>query len=459
LDLNRLTDLVLTLVVHDDDASKLIRSVLKPEWLESSVHQRLLQSAYDYIDRYGEAPKGHDQDLLSAFDERSVDLGKRVLDILRIQQANGINKPYVFDNLEQFGRLKRLLSGITEAQAFAQGSFVDEAENALHEILSARFTSFSPGLFLRDFSKLDFAIPEEDFIRLGIPALDDVGQVPTRKELYQLVAPAKRGKTWWLVHVGRQAILQRKNVLHVSLEMSEKRIIQRYVQSIGAVTKRPDEVKIATIIPDELGRLSSLEVKNLGRRPQFTDSAHLQKRIDGLRVGERLLIKEFPTRSLTFAGLVAYLDALESSIKFVPDVILLDYPKIMALPGKDLRIELGQLTEDLRGLAAKRNIIMCTVAQSNKEGARAGIVKDTHASEDWSQIGTADVTVTFSQTDSEHMLGVARLFLADGRNDVDKFEVLITQSYAMGQFVLDSVKVPLDYQTRLKEALPLIENA
>lgn len=102
--------------------------------------------------------------------------------------------------------------------------------------------------------------------------------------------------------------------------------------------------------------------------------------------------------------------------------------------------------------------MIVTASQLNREGAKSSIGKSTDVAGDWSKIATADVTVIYNQTASEHALGVARLFVSDGRNDADKFEVLITQNYAIGQFVIDSVRVPFDYKDRLKDAHIQLEN-
>jgi hypothetical protein len=48
------------------------------------------------------------------------------------------------------------------------------------------------------------------------------------------------------------------------------------------------------------------------------------------------------------------------------------------------------------------------------------------------------VVLTYSQTPAENKLGLARLHVAAGRNDRDKFTIVISQAYNTGQFVVDS---------------------
>ena len=64
---------------------------------------------------------------------------------------------------------------------------------------------------------------------------------------------------------------------------------------------------------------------------------------------------------------------------------------------------------------------------------------------------TADVTITHSQTPGEKGLGLARLFVAGGRRDADKFQVLISQCYPIGQFCVSSHPMVSTYFNEVDE--------
>ena len=151
-----------------------------------------------------------------------------------------------------------------------------------------------------------------------------------------------------------------------------------------------------------------------------------------------LRIKEFPTGDLTYEKLEAFLDHLETIDNFVPSVLLLDYPDLMAYDRRyDPRYGIGHLYQQLRGLATKRHIAVVAVSQSNREGESAKLVESYHTAEDISKIATADYVVTYNQTKQEHELGVARLYVAKARNEKQWFTVLISQNYAAAQFVIE----------------------
>lgn len=456
----RLTELVLALLIHNDNEAKLIRNVLDPEWLESTIQRKFAELAFTFLDTYNEAPKSHDEDLLAGFSRDEQELARKVLENLRAVVEDGINTEYVRTNLEEWVRAKKYKKAVTESLSYLESGQIDEIESLWAEVQRKRFSVFKPGIFLNDYKDLDLTEQEGDCVLLSIPALDEPRQVPHRKEMWQIVGPAKSGKSWGLIHVARQAIQQRFKVLYITLEMSEARVMQRVVQGITAALKRPQDLYLVELQTDELSRLAGMERQPMNqKRPILNEIKDLAvDKIAKAHFGNRLLIKEFPTKALSFQRLRAYLDGLEGSTKYIPDVIILDYGDLMALPSKESRwVELGELWGQLRGLAVERNIMMVTATQTNREGAKSSTGKATDVSGDWSKIATADVTLIYNQTGSEHDLGIARLFVSDGRNDVDKFEVLITQNYALGQFVVDSVKVPYDYDVRLRDAHTQIE--
>jgi hypothetical protein len=141
----------------------------------------------------------------------------------------------------------------------------------------------------------------------------------------------------------------------------------------------------------------------------------------------------------------AYLDGLERLHKFVPDVVIIDYPDLMELKGNDQRIAIGNNNKMLRGIAVKRNHAQLVLSQSNRESAKSKLVDTTHASEDWSKIATADQVFTYSQTPAEKKLGLGRLFAAKTRDEEGSFVTLMTQAYGMGQFCIDSCFLSSEY--------------
>ncbi len=165
----------------------------------------------------------------------------------------------------------------------------------------------------------------------------------------------------------------------------------------------------------------------------------ITRRLSNMKAKPRLLIKEFPTFSLTIAQLNAYLDMLDRKFNFRPDVLIIDYPDLMAIKSTEKRIEIGNHFAALRGICQRRKMAGITVTQVNRKGADATLVTATHVAEDWSKIATCDNILTFNRTKHEKRLGLARVLVAAARDAEDGYVALIAQNYKTGQFCLDSI--------------------
>ena len=117
----------------------------------------------------------------------------------------------------------------------------------------------------------------------------------------------------------------------------------------------------------------------------------------------------------------------------------------MRISSARIREETGVLIKDLRGLAIEYNAALATASQSNREGAGAKTVTALHAAEDFSKVATSDIVISYSRTQFEYELNLARLTVNKSRDDFDKFTVLLSQAYAVGQFCTDAVMLPGGY--------------
>jgi replicative DNA helicase len=306
--------------------------------------------------------------------------------------------------------------------------------------LKYEVSSFDAGLFLSNVDQFLGKLHEDiETMPTGIVELDRVQSGPARAELHVFLAPTNRGKSWWLMHLAKHALMQRFRVLHVSLEMSIQRCAIRYVQTLFSISKREAEVRVPEL-EVENNTVAAIGYRTM-KRPTLNDP-DIRPLIAGKmkKMGRRLklVIQEFATGSLTITGLQVYLDRLERMHKFVPDLILVDYADNMKLNTDNYRLDLGALYKNLRRIAVERNCAVATASQSNRAGEDARFITLKHLGEDYSKAQTADVVISYNQTQQERELGLARLFVAKSRNDEAGGTVLIAQGYAVGQFCVQS---------------------
>lgn len=449
---------LLCLLCFSETSFQIIRSSIEPALFTSQVYRDILERVYNYIDSFKKPPKEHLADLLEDVLQQSTPQSQLYEQIILAvyELKDTINEEYVLSQLNTFIRQQRLKVGVVQATQFIAEGDLDQAESILESALKGHLQLFRPGVTLQDVLKdMRSGTDAVEFVSLGIPELDKRRIGPTRKELFLLIAATGMGKSWGLGHIAKRAMMQRLKVCVITLEMSEKLWGSRLLQSLFAVTKREGEILYSKLERDTLGRLISIDRAKLRKVMSFTDDRtfkRVAKKLDDFGGRLDLYIREFPTRSINVHGVRAYLDSLERMHKFTPDLLILDYADLLKVDPKNYRLELSVLYQDLRGLAVERNMMLATASQANREGAGARVVLATHTAEDFSKIGTADCAVTYSQTGAEKSLGLARLFLSKGRNEEDKFTVLITQTYATGQFCLDSIRMADGYWDHIKAA-------
>lgn len=443
------------LLVFDAQYGNIIRNSVELNLFEG-IYKDIVNRVYDYYDKYHEPPRevmpSLFDDVLEGDDKRKAYLYSKTIEHIYGAQES-VNAKYTMDRINEYVREQELKLGIVEAAGILQRggeTAADEAEEALNKHLNKRLSVFDPGIFLGDLDKsLRFLDAEVDSFSMGIPELDKRNLGPARGQLHLLIGVYNRGKSWHLINLGKRALLSRRKVCHISLEMSEEEVIQRYYQTLFSMSKRMEKSVFSSIELDELDRIRNIEPLQSMPKLSLEDvdirDKLKEKIFDWGKRLDRIIVKRFPTGTLTVRQLEAYLDNLEATERFVPDLLLVDYIDNMSIPLKDFRLALGRLVVDLRGIAVKRNLAVATVTQSNKEGAKSRKVSGVHVSEDWSKMATADVVLTYNQTEFENKLGLARLYVDKARGDKREFSVLITQNYDTGQFVIDSAYLTDSY--------------
>lgn len=446
---------LLTLLTHSDEHGRAVANLVDPALFEGD-YRIVAERAVDYWARYAKAPGAHMADLLSDIleskhDRRAGTFRGILIEMLRLSEA--INPKYAVDSLRSFIRVQKFQSAVLETARKIQSQrelAIPEVEEMWGDLLRTRDATLDRGVTLNDTDKLiDFLRNTATEFSVGIDELDARGIAPMRGAVMLLIASTGIGKSWGLIHLAKRALMQRKKVFYASLELSEGELLMRFYQAFFSVTDRAlkEPLYVSALEKDSYGRLSEITREEI--KPEFSlDSENLE---DELEVRRQLMqgrfknmeIKRFPTRGLTVNMLRGYLDALEAA-GFVPDVLILDYIGIMKTDTKDPRVSLGHAFADFRGLCVERNMAGITAQQINREGGKSARGGQTNVAEDWSLIGTSDICISVNATSAEKKYGFARVFVEKARRARDRFGVLITQNYDIGQFILESV--PFDEQ-------------
>ena len=433
---------VIAALAWHEELAPLLASRLEPTIFSTKAYRDIAKASIDYLLRYKRPPKAHLPDLLEKEIERGS-AGRLLRTVLERMQnlAPELNADFIADQVDGFIEYRLMGQAIEEAATAWNNGNVEKAREAMFTQRAAEESSI--GTFLHEPEKsLRFLDENEnDVFSTGVRALDEARILLKRATVTMLIGTVKSGKSWWLVGVGKAALMQRKSVLHITLENSERLTSRRYVQAVMGMTawqatsKRHYYFDLTRRGDFQKGYFEDVDVEGL----QQVDRKILANRLRRLKRRPPLLIKEFPTGTLTLARLSAFIRMLKQLHNFVPDILLVDYPDLMSISSDNLRVETGRIIQGIRGLCNEHNMAGAIVSQGNRASFRAPRTHGGMVAEDYSKLGTVDTVLAYSQTEREREYGTARISVEASREARDKFIVLVTQDYETGQFCLDSV--------------------
>lgn len=209
-------------------------------------------------------------------------------------------------------------------------------------------------------------------------------------ELGVVVAPAGIGKSWTLQALGSEVIKQGKTVVHYSLELNENYVGLRYDSIFSGVTTANIKYHKEEI------------EKQLSKLPG------------------KLLIKYFPTKAASVQTLGSHLKQIELSGVDI-DMVIVDYADILMPTGnfKEKRHAIGNIYEDLRGLAGELEIPIWTASQANRSALEEDVIGADKVAEDYSKVMTADFVMSMSRKVEDKIANTGRFHVIKNRFGID----------------------------------------
>ena len=220
-----------------------------------------------------------------------------------------------------------------------------------------------------------------------------------------VVAPPGVGKSLYLVNQGVISLIEGRNVLYVSLEMSEDKIAQRFDSVMTLINQRT--------LP--------------------TQQDNLKKRLDVFKTefpNGQLRIKEYPTGLAKVGTIRSYLSQLKNYEGFVPDVLIVDYLELLE-SSREAPEYLAQemLARELRGLAVEQNFLVWTATQTNRQGRNVNIITDAELGDSYGKFRTMDYAISLNQNEQEFDEGRMRCYVMKSRNGRTRFTLPMNIDY------------------------------
>jgi len=417
-------------LIMDRQWASQLNEVIDIDYFQFSYLKLITSTYLEYYRKYKEFPSTElligmlKDEIKTKNDNLLLDQVKTFLKRVATNKDLG-DLPHVKEKSLDFCKRRRLHQALMESVSLIESEKYDKVIDVVKTAINAG-NHHSPGLDLFEDVESRYSETARRTVATGIPELDQ------RKilngglgggELGVCVAPTGVGKSHFLVHLGAQALMNKKNVLHYTFELNERAMGVRYDSHIMDIPSLE-----CYDCKDEIGTFYQENKENLGR----------------------LRIKYYPTASASAMTLRGHVDKI-SIQEFVPDLILVDYAGIMRSADRYelLRMELKKVMEELRAFATELDVPLWTAIQSNKEGANNDIVDLTNMAEGYGQAHVADFVVGLSRKSAQKATGFGNIFIAKNRAGMDGIKYQIHLDTAKSKLRILTDQEVSDYSSNI----------
>jgi len=218
-----------------------------------------------------------------------------------------------------------------------------------------------------------------------IDPLDSMVTLAGRQQLGLVVAPYKRGKSLFLLWLANAYVLQKLNVLYITLE-DPRSVVEDRLDAI--ITNVP--IKALNAYPSTIKKRFARFKKMLKTNIEIYDGTE-----GGVTIAkvEQLILSKRDEGFMPDALMIDYDEEIEPSRKF-----------------KDKRFELDDVYRGLRRLTSKYNLIGWTAAQTQRETRNMKILSGDKVAEDIGKMKKVTVALTLGKgdwTDNSYYIWVA----------------------------------------------------
>jgi len=375
-------------LLYNEEYCRKVIPFLKTEYFQTRPNKIVFGLIDKYVKTYYRVPtkEALQSEILSLtnISEDEYSICKDTVQTFNADLATSID--WLFNETEKFCQERAVYNAIMDSIKIIDGKDDKRGKGALPEILTeALAVSFDTNIghdFLGDAEqRYDFYHLKEEKLEFDLKYFNKItkGGV-SKKTLSCILASTGVGKTMFMTHCAANHLDMGKNVLYITMEMSEERIAERI------------DANLMNITMDELRDLPKDSFnKKINRIKSSTQG--------------KLIIKEYPTSSAGAAHFRHLLQELRIKKNFKPDVIYIDYLNICA----STRMKMGgsvnsymyikSIAEELRGLAVEFDLPIITATQSNRDGYNSSDLGLDNTSESFGLPATVDFMFALMVTD------------------------------------------------------------
>jgi len=474
---------------HYEEFLSKVSQFLKPHHFASPYRRKVYQHLCSFFDQFRRSPTLQELRDYCLVREKADQMREGIEALLQdVPHIDITNVDYVVDKALAFARKSNLVHLVDEVISNLNKGDVQHAETVVQTFTKVSFD-------LNRFYTFEEMIPQciemvegedEDSLTFRYGGL--LGELvgPLRPGwLVGVLAPTKRGKTWFLIHTTLQAVLSRLKVYFVSLEMPLNQVIRRFVQMYfgcdgtqkwrtvpdcelnqEGICTRPERVSSVSLETDkgELPssyedtprdyqpcvacrdkedshfRLSGWKVRNLAR-----EKVDLKSRLSKINwfvkmYGSYGRVCCYPAYSAKVWDILGDVNILESN-GFIPNVIVIDYADLLVPSSRyvEYRHQLDEIWKSLKRLAVEKNCIVVTASQTTRGSMGKGLLEATDVAEDIRKVAHCDLMIGLNQTDRERKTSILRINVIARREGFfdPKRQLKCLSDFNCGRLIID----------------------
>ena len=366
---------------------------IKPKYFKSKNIAKIFEIINDFYGKREKLPTITEVKAYLVTDEYR-DSFKQLVESFKDIDKN-IDKDELYDNTERFIKEKSVYHTMLEvASDIAKGSI--DTSDILNKFETSCNINLVTDRGLDLYRDVDLIVEDLTSIQKAIPStwewFDDAlngGFQENGRALYVFAGETNIGKSIFLGNIATNIANQGKNVLLITLEMSELLYARRICTNV-----------------------SKIPLKELAINSQSLRQALKEQEDDGKG---RIFIKEFPPSTVTPNQLKAFIKKIvDQGIKI--DAIVLDYLNLLhSTVGSNSYERIKNVTEQVRAMTYVFNCPIISATQLNRAGFSSANPDLTTISESVGLAATADVIVSIYQNEEDRELGIIRLGMMKNR--------------------------------------------
>ena len=328
---------------------------LKTEYFEDESNRLIFKLFCSFVDKYSTTPTKESLTIdCQNLKNVSETLYSSALSLIQNIVTPEVDYDWLVKTTEEWCQKRALFLSLFESISIAQGEDKDKDFGAIIPILKdAISVSFDNRIghdYMNDTDdRYEFYNRVEERIPFDLEMFNKItkGGLP-KKTLNIIIAGTGVGKSLCMCHMAAATLLQGRNVLYITCEMSEERIAER----IDA-------------------NLLNINVKDLPSTPKQIFDSKITALMSKTR--GQLIIKEYPTASAHVGHFRSLVSDLSLKKDFRPDIIFVDYLNICTSQrykpqfANSYTLVKG-IAEELRGFAVEQNVPLVSATQTTRSG-------------------------------------------------------------------------------------------